>query len=57
MRESKLLLLRNITPQAPKRTNQLNLLSSLVEYGAPKLKQAVISANNISVSPTKQRKP
>lgn len=52
-----MLLLRNITPQAPKRTNQLNLLSSLVEYGAPKLKQAVISANNISVSPTKQRKP
>jgi hypothetical protein len=33
------------------------MLSSLVEYGAPKMKQAVINANNISISPSKQRKP
>lgn len=57
MRESKLLLLKNIAPVAPKKNNQINLLSSLVEYGAPKMKQAVISANNLSVSPSKYRKP
>lgn len=57
MRESKLLLLKNIAPVAPKKNNQVNLLSSLVEYGAPKMKQAVISANNLSVSPSKYRKP
>lgn len=57
MRESKLLLLKNIAPVVPKKNNQVNLLSSLVEYGAPKMKQAVISANNLSVSPSKYRKP
>lgn len=55
MRESKLLLLKNIAPQPAKKSNQLNMLSSLVEY-SPKMKSAVINANNISSSPTKQKK-
>lgn len=57
MRESKLLLLRNITPQPIKRQNQ-NLLSSLVEYQKPSSKQKmiVIPPSNISTSPTKQKK-
>ena len=54
MRESKLLLLKNLNPQPPKKNNNLNMLSSLVEY-SPKMKSAVINANNISLSPTKKK--
>lgn len=35
LRESKLLLLKNITPQSPKKNTQLNRLSNLVEYSPP----------------------
>lgn len=58
MRESKLLLLRNLSP-SPKKANNLNMLSSLVEYNTEhgKLKTAVIQSNNISLSPTKVKKP
>jgi hypothetical protein len=54
MRESKLLLIKNIERQ-PKRSNQMNMLSSLVEY-SPKMKSAVINANNLSHSPSRPRK-
>lgn len=54
MRESKLLLLKNIAPVPTKRQNQLSLLSSLVEY-SPKLKPAIINSNNLSLSPSKRR--
>lgn len=58
MRESKLLLLKNLEP-SPKKPTNLNMLSNLVEYNAVqgKLKAAVIPSNNISLSPTKQKKP
>jgi hypothetical protein len=58
MRESKLLLLRDLAP-SPKKTSNLNMLSNLVEYNASpgKLKTAIITSNNISLSPTKQKKP
>jgi hypothetical protein len=58
MRESKLLLLRNLSP-SPKKSNNLNILSNLVEYNVNhgKLKTAIIPSGNISLSPTKQKKP
>jgi hypothetical protein len=58
MRESKLLLLRNILPN-PKKTTNSNILSNLVEYNVNhgKLKTAMIPTSNISLSPTKQKKP
>ena len=54
MRQSKLLLIKNIE-RGPKRNNQMNLLSSLVEY-SPQMKSAVINSNNLSHSPNKMRK-
>lgn len=54
MRESKLLLIKNIVPEPIKKGNQLNQLSSLVEY-SPKMKSAVIGAHNISLSPSKKK--
>lgn len=58
MRESKLLLIKNIAPEPPKKTNHLNMLSNLVEYNSAhgKLKTAVIPTNNISLSPTKLKR-
>ncbi len=56
MRESRLLLLKNITPQ-PVRKQNANLLSSLVEYNTkPNNKKVNIPASNISTSPSKHRK-
>jgi hypothetical protein len=54
MRESKLLLIKDIE-KPMKRGNQLNMLSSMVAY-SPKMKSAVINANNLSHSPSRPRK-
>lgn len=58
MRESKLLLLRNLSPNL-KKTNNSNILSNLVEYNVNhgKMKTANIPSNNINLSPSKQKKP
>lgn len=58
MRESKLLLLKNLAPAPPKKNN-LNMLSNLVQYNNTKgkVKIASISSNNISLSPSKFKKP
>lgn len=58
MRESKLLLLRNLAPQPTKKLNA-NLLSSLVAYNnRPNrlMKSINIPPGNISLSPEKKRK-
>jgi hypothetical protein len=55
MRESRLLLLKNITPQ-PMRKQNMNLLSSLVEYNNKPNKKITIPPANISISPSKQRR-
>jgi hypothetical protein len=58
MRESKLLLLKNLAPN-PKKNPNINLLSNLVEYNVNhgKLKTAIIPSSNISLSPNKLKKP
>jgi hypothetical protein len=55
MRESRLLLLRNITP-LPARKQNANLLSSLVEYNNKPNKKITIPSSNISISPSKQKR-
>lgn len=59
MRESKLLLLKNLAPAPPKKNVNLNMLSNLVEYNNTKgkVKIASIPSNNISLSPSKFKKP
>ena len=58
MRESKLLLLKNLTPAPVKKNNNLNMLSNLVYYNNDqnKMKTANIPSGNISLSPTKYKK-
>jgi len=51
------LLLKNITPTPLKKQQNANLLSSLVEYNnKPNNKKITIPSNNISISPSKQKK-
>jgi hypothetical protein len=56
MRESRLLLLKDKTPN-PKKNNQ-NLLSNLVMYNPPEIKKKKVNipTSNISLSPTKLKK-
>lgn len=58
MRESKLLLIKNLTPAQPKKNNNINMLSNLVYYSNDqnKMKTANIPTGNISLSPTKYKK-
>ncbi len=56
MRESRLLLLKNITPLPTKKQNS-NLLSTLVSYTpAQSPKKINIPSSNITTSPSKQKK-
>ena len=48
-------MLKNIAPESPKKNAQLNRLSNLVEYAPTMGKGPIISANNISLSPTKKK--